>query len=86
MSYRNHQQQHQQQQKSANDNLSSSTGSGIKYAYRGVLNCDKYGGLSKEIEQEMVYWEDTPSDRPDFKKKYAAKMIAAAKAEEAIGS
>ena len=31
-------------------------------------------------------WEDVPSDRPDFKKKYAAKMIAAAKAEEAIGS
>jgi 3,8-divinyl chlorophyllide a/chlorophyllide a reductase subunit Y len=31
-------------------------------------------------------WEDTPTDRPDFKKKYAAKMIAAAKSEEAIGS
>ncbi len=31
-------------------------------------------------------WEDTPSDRPEFKKKYAAKMIASAKAEEAIGS
>jgi 3,8-divinyl chlorophyllide a/chlorophyllide a reductase subunit Y len=31
-------------------------------------------------------WEDTPSDRPEFKKKYAAKMIAAAKAEESIGS
>jgi len=31
-------------------------------------------------------WEDTPTDRPDFKKKYAAKMLASAKAEEAIGS
>ncbi len=31
-------------------------------------------------------WEDTPSDRPQFKAKYAAKMIAAAKSEEAIGS
>ena len=31
-------------------------------------------------------WEDTPTDRPDFKKKYAAKMMASAKAEEAIGS
>ena len=31
-------------------------------------------------------WEDTPTDRPDFKKKYAAKMFAAAKSEEAIGS
>ncbi|WP_416907120.1 MAG: chlorophyllide a reductase subunit Y [Polymorphobacter sp.] len=31
-------------------------------------------------------WEDTPVDRPEFKKKFAAKQIAAAKAEEAIGS
>lgn len=31
-------------------------------------------------------WEDTPSDRPNFKKKYAALNIAAAKAAEAIGS
>ncbi len=31
-------------------------------------------------------WEDTPTDRPQFKAKYAAKMFAAAKAEEAIGS
>jgi chlorophyllide a reductase subunit Y len=31
-------------------------------------------------------WEDTPKDRPEFKKKFAAKQIAAAKAEEAIGS
>ena len=31
-------------------------------------------------------WEDTPSDRPEFKKKYAAKMVAAAKAEESVGS
>ena len=31
-------------------------------------------------------WEDTPTDRPQFKAKYAAKMIAAAKSEEFIGS
>lgn len=31
-------------------------------------------------------WEDTPTDRPDFKAKYAARMAGAAKAEEAIGS
>ncbi|WP_448658362.1 chlorophyllide a reductase subunit Y [Sphingomonas sp. CJ99] len=31
-------------------------------------------------------WEDTPVDRPDFKAKYAAKRIAAAKAEEHIGT
>ncbi len=31
-------------------------------------------------------WEDVPRDRPEFKKKFAAKMIAAAKAEEAVGN
>jgi 3,8-divinyl chlorophyllide a/chlorophyllide a reductase subunit Y len=30
-------------------------------------------------------WEKTPVDRPEFKAKFAAKRIAAAKAEEAIG-
>ena len=30
-------------------------------------------------------WEDTPRDRPEFKAKYAARRIAAAKAEEAVG-
>lgn len=31
-------------------------------------------------------WEDTPTDRPKFKAKYAAQNAAAAKAAEAIGS
>jgi len=31
-------------------------------------------------------WTDTPVDRPEFKAKFAARRIAAAKAEEAIGS
>lgn len=31
-------------------------------------------------------WEETPEDRPQFKAKYAARRIAAAKAEEAVGS
>jgi hypothetical protein len=26
------------------------------------LNCDKYGGPSTDEAQEMVYWEDVPSD------------------------
>jgi 3,8-divinyl chlorophyllide a/chlorophyllide a reductase subunit Y len=30
-------------------------------------------------------WETTPVDRPDFRAKFAAKRIAAAKAEEAVG-
>jgi chlorophyllide a reductase subunit Y len=31
-------------------------------------------------------WEDTPQDRPQFKKKYAALNEAARKAAEAVGS
>jgi 3,8-divinyl chlorophyllide a/chlorophyllide a reductase subunit Y len=31
-------------------------------------------------------WEDAPRDRPEFKAKYAARRIAAAKAEEAVGA
>jgi 3,8-divinyl chlorophyllide a/chlorophyllide a reductase subunit Y len=31
-------------------------------------------------------WSDTPVDRPEFKARYAAKRLAAAKAEEAVGS
>lgn len=26
------------------------------------LNCDKFGGPSEEVAEEMVYWEDIPSD------------------------
>ncbi|WP_448586477.1 chlorophyllide a reductase subunit Y [Thermaurantiacus sp.] len=31
-------------------------------------------------------WTDTPQDRPQFKAKYAARRMAAAKAEEAVGT
>jgi chlorophyllide a reductase subunit Y len=31
-------------------------------------------------------WEETPEDRPNFKKKYAALNEAARKAAEAVGS
>ncbi len=31
-------------------------------------------------------WEDTPTDRPQFKAKFAKQRAALAKAEEAIGS
>jgi chlorophyllide a reductase subunit Y len=31
-------------------------------------------------------WEETPQDRPSFKKKYAALNEAARKAAEAVGS
>ena len=31
-------------------------------------------------------WENTPRDRPEYKAKFAAKRIAAAKAEESVGS
>jgi chlorophyllide a reductase subunit Y len=31
-------------------------------------------------------WSDTPVDRPQFKAKYAARRIAAARAEAAVGT
>ncbi len=31
-------------------------------------------------------WEDTPQDRPEFRKKYAGMLAARAKAEEAVGT
>jgi chlorophyllide a reductase subunit Y len=31
-------------------------------------------------------WEDVPADRPAFKAKYAARRIAAEKAEQAVGT
>jgi chlorophyllide a reductase subunit Y len=31
-------------------------------------------------------WQDTPSDRPEFRKKYQGMMAARAKAEEAVGT
>jgi chlorophyllide a reductase subunit Y len=37
-------------------------------------------------EASAGIWEKQPVDRPEFKAKYAARRIAAAKAEEAIGS
>jgi len=30
-------------------------------------------------------WEDMPVDHPEFKARFAAKRIAAAKAEESVG-
>ena len=31
-------------------------------------------------------WEDTPVDRPEFRKKYAGMLAAKAKSEEAVGT
>ena len=31
-------------------------------------------------------WEDTPKSRPEFKAKFAARRVAAAKAEESVGA
>jgi chlorophyllide a reductase subunit Y len=31
-------------------------------------------------------WEDTPSDRPEFKARFAKQMDALRKAEEAVGT
>ncbi|MEI6417941.1 MAG: chlorophyllide a reductase subunit Y [Sphingomonadales bacterium] len=45
---------------------------------------DFFGGVGEGYAAGI--WEDTPQDRPEFKKKFAGKMIAAAKAVEAIGN
>ena len=37
-------------------------------------------------EETAGVWEATPVDRPEFKAKFAAKRVAAAKAEEHIGT
>ena len=31
------------------------------------LSCDAYGGPTDDKAQEMVYWQDIPSDRYDLK-------------------
>ena len=57
------QQQPVQQQAQAGDvvyaNLAVDRGEGHNLA---GLTCDKFGGPSKEAADEMVYWEDIPSD------------------------
>jgi chlorophyllide a reductase subunit Y len=42
-----------------------------------------FDGVGKDATAGV--WEETPVDRPEFKAKFAAKRIAAAKAEEAVG-
>ncbi|TFU03855.1 chlorophyllide a reductase subunit Y [Polymorphobacter arshaanensis] len=43
-----------------------------------------FEGVGKDATAGV--WENTPVDRPDFKAKFAARRIAAAKAEASIGS
>ena len=43
-----------------------------------------FGETGQDINAGI--WEDTPQDRPKFKKKYAALNLAAKKAEEAVGT
>jgi len=45
---------------------------------------DFFEGVGRE--ETAGVWEHTPVGRPDFKAKYAARRIAAAKAEQAVGS
>ena len=37
-------------------------------------------------EENAGIWRDTPVDRPEFKKKYAARMAGLSKSEEAVGT
>jgi 3,8-divinyl chlorophyllide a/chlorophyllide a reductase subunit Y len=45
---------------------------------------DFFDGVGREATAGV--WDKTPVDRPEFKAKYAARRIAAAKSEEAIGA
>jgi len=42
-----------------------------------------FAGVGEDMSAGI--WEDTPQDRPQFKKKFAARNIAARKASEAVG-
>ena len=44
------------------DASSSSSSSSSEGHTLAGLNCDRYGGPSSHIAQEMVYWEDIPTD------------------------
>lgn len=54
-------------------------------------NRDRFARMSAFFEgvgtgHATGVWEDTPQERPEFKAKFAARRVAAAKAEEHIGS
>jgi chlorophyllide a reductase subunit Y len=56
-----------------------------------MANTDRFGRMKQFFEgvghgASAGVWESQPVDRPEFKAKYAARRIAAAKASEAIGS
>lgn len=56
-----------------------------------MANKDRFDRMTKFFEgvgegYTAGIWEDTPTDRPKFKAKYAAQNAAAAKAAEAVGS
>jgi chlorophyllide a reductase subunit Y len=56
-----------------------------------MANTERFGRMRDFFEgvgqqASAGVWEKTPVDRPEFRAKYAARRIAAAKAEEAIGS
>jgi chlorophyllide a reductase subunit Y len=56
-----------------------------------MANTERFGRMRQFFEgvgheATAGVWEAQPVDRPEFKAKYAARRIAAAKAAEAIGS
>jgi hypothetical protein len=54
-------------EKNNNNKRSNNTKANSKIA---GLNCDRFGGPSEEIAEEMVYWRDVPSDS-QFQSPYA---------------
>lgn len=54
----------QQQQQTP---MITKNGSGQNDNALAGLSCDAYGGPTNDKAQEMVYWQDIPSDRYDLK-------------------
>ena len=65
-------------------------------AYDGIFSANSLHIVSWPLVEDFFegvgaddnagIWEDTPVDRPQFKKKFAAQTAAALKAAEAVGS
>ena len=43
--------------------LKTASDSDLNDSVLAGLSCDEYGGPSNDLAQEMVYWQDIPSDR-----------------------
>ena len=61
----------------------------VSASYRGTTARSKSAGFGRGdfgTGHATGIWEDTPTDRPEFKARYAKLQAAAAKAEEHVGT